>query len=88
MVAPGTAAGYVACRDNTAYAPALPVADGTPGNPGLAPGAQVCVTTGSGLIGLLTVAAVQSTPVKYVSFSLTIWQGQPAAQPSDGSAQP
>jgi serine/threonine protein kinase len=87
MVAPGTAAGYVACRDNTAYAPALPVADGTPGNPGLAPGAQVCVTTSSGLIGLLTVAAVQSTPVKYVSFSLTIWQGQPAAQPSDG-AQP
>jgi hypothetical protein len=82
MVAPGTAGGYVACRDNTAYAPALPVSDGTPGNPGLAPGAQVCVTTSSGLIGLLTVAAVQSNPVKFVSFSLTTWQGQPAAQPS------
>jgi serine/threonine protein kinase len=43
-------------------------------------GSAICVTTDDGIVGLVTVNDIQSTP-DYIDFDLTVWQGVPPRSP-------
>ncbi|POM27580.1 Serine/threonine-protein kinase AfsK [Actinomadura rubteroloni] len=70
VLAPGQPGGYEACRDNTRYADYL-------GDDYLVKGKRICVTTESGLVGLVEVRGTGDKPSAYLAFDLTVWQGVP-----------
>jgi serine/threonine protein kinase len=70
ILPPGQNGTFEACRDNTRYTDAL-------GPEYLVKGKLICVTTESGLIGLVKVRKTGTQPSNYLVFDLTVWQGVP-----------
>jgi serine/threonine kinase PknH len=67
VLKPGKAGSYETCRDDTQYTNFL--------GDGVRKGELICVTTDTGVIGLIKVTAVEDDPSDYVGLDLTVWQG-------------
>ncbi|MQY03807.1 serine/threonine-protein kinase [Actinomadura macrotermitis] len=70
VLPPGQPGNYEACRDNTRYTAYL-------GPEYLIKGKLICVTTESGLTGLVRLTGRDDSPSLYLTFDLTVWQGVP-----------
>ncbi|MGW4706178.1 serine/threonine protein kinase, partial [Streptomyces sp. NPDC004285] len=75
LLDPGQRGGLEACRAETRFTTNIYVNK-------LSPGRQVCVTTGTGHLGLVTVKAFspEDSPSTYLTLDLTVWRnGAPSA---------
>ncbi|MEU8621651.1 serine/threonine-protein kinase [Streptomyces sp. NPDC048623] len=79
LLDPGQEGSLAACRADTRFTREVYINK-------LSPGRQVCVTTGTGHMGLVTVKAfsAEDSPSTYMTLDLTVWQNG-AVQGSQGS---